>query len=119
MLESNVMDADNNSIGMNIKNARMEKGLSQEKLAEILDITNTHISYIETGTKAPSLDMLIKIANALDVSADDLLVGRLTHSSSSVGKELHTILQGCNRDEEKMLIRILKFMKELFIEFSI
>ena len=104
---------------MNIKNARAKKGLSQEQLAEILDITSTHISYLETGTKSPSIEMLVKLANALDVSADDLLVGVLDHSSSTVGKEIHAILQDCNRDEEKMLIRILKFMKGLFQEFRI
>ena len=117
--ERRIASEENISIGMNIKNARMKKGFSQEQLAEILDITNTHISYLETDTKYPSLDMLIKIANALDVSADDLLVGELTHTSSSVGQELHAILQDCNHDEKEMLIRLLKFMKELFREFSI
>ena len=117
--ERKATSAENISIGMNIKNARMKKGFSQEQLAEILDITNTHISYLETDTKSPSLDMLIKIANALDVSADDLLVGELTHTSSPVGKELHAILQDCNHDEREMLIQILKFMKELFRKFNI
>ncbi len=117
--ESKSTNAENISIGMNIKNARMKKGLSQEQLAETLDITNTHISYLETDTKYPSLDMLIKIANALDVSADDLLVGELTHTSSPVGRELHAILQDCNHDEREMLIQILKFIKKLFRKYNI
>ncbi len=109
----------NISIGESIQACRIKKGLSQEELAEMVEATHTHISYIETGTKNPSLNLLIKIANALDVSADDLLVGQLKHTSSPVGKEMQIIMQGCNRDEEKMLTRIAKFMKELFIEFNI
>ena len=82
-------------------------------------VSNIHISYLEAGTKAPSLELLILIANALDVSADDLLVDNLTHTSSAVGQELHVLLQNCNHDEKEMLIRILVFMKELFQEFNI
>lgn len=65
------------------------------------------------------MELLILIANALDISADDLLVDNLTHTSSPVGAELHALLKDCNRDEKEMLIRIIAFMKELFIEYSI
>ena len=74
---------------------------------------------METGTKVPSLELLINIANALDVSADDLLVDNLTHSSSVVGKELHAVLQDCHPAKKEMLIKTLKFMKELFTEYKV
>ena len=38
---------------------------------------------------------------------------------SLLGQELHAILQDCNHDEREMLIRLLKYMKELFREFNI
>ena len=113
------MAIDSASIGNQIKNYRNKKGISQEELGAAVFVTGKHLSYIETGAKAPSLELLILIANALDVSADDLLVDSLTHTSSPVGQELHAILQDCNHDEKEMLIRLLKFMKELFREFSI
>ena len=113
------MAINSTSIGKNIKFYRNRKGISQEELGNIVFVSSIHISYLETGSKIPSLELLILIANALDVSADDLLVDSLTHTSSPVGQELHAILQDCNHDEKEMLIRLLKFMKELFREFSI
>ncbi len=95
------------------------KGISQEELGAAVFVTGKHLSYLETGAKVPSLELLILIANALDVSADDLLVDNLTHTSSSVGKELHAILQDCNPYQKEMLIRTMKFLKELFQEFNI
>lgn len=106
-------------IGKRIKDYRNKAGLSQEELGAIVFVSSTYLSYIETGTKAPSLELLILIANALDVSADDLLIDNLTHTSSPVGRELHAFLQDCNRDEREMLMRLLKFTKELFSEFNI
>ena len=113
------MAIDSVSIGKNIKLYRNRKGISQEELGNIVFATSVHISYLETGTKTPSLELLILIANALDVSADDLLVDNLMHTSSPVGQELHAILQDCDNDEEEMLIRLVKFMKELLREFNI
>lgn len=106
-------------IGKRIKQYRTEKGISQEKLSEMININYRHISNIETGRRYPSLEIIIAFANAFEVTADDLLVDTLDHSSSAVGKELHVLLQNCNHDEKEMLIRILVFMKELFQEFSI
>lgn len=106
-------------VGKHIKEKRLDKKLSQVDLADIVRVNSEHISRIETGKKPVTLDLLVLIANALDVSADDLLVDSLTHTSSPVGQELHSILQDCNHDEKEMLIRLLKFMKELFREFNI
>lgn len=61
------------SIGINIKKYRIEKGLSQEKLAEMTDLSPNYISMIERAVKTPSLTTLINIANALDVTTDMIL----------------------------------------------
>ena len=106
-------------IGKRIKYYRTEQKISQEELSQIIRISVRHISNIETGAKAPSLEMLINIANALEVSADDLLTDNLKHSSSPVDTEIHDILLDCNHDEKEMLTRLLKFMKALFSEFGI
>ncbi|MBR3143066.1 MAG: helix-turn-helix transcriptional regulator [Clostridiales bacterium] len=113
------MPIDNKSIGRNIKHYRNVKGLSQEELANLVFVSSTHISYLETGTKFPSLELLLLIANALDVSADDLLAENLIHTSSNVGKELHTVLQNCSPKEKELIIRVVMFLKDLFSEFEI
>ena len=114
-----ILAIDYESIGKRIKHYRTEKRLSQEELAEVISTTHKHISNIETGVKGPSIEMLILIANALDVSADDLLTDNLKHSSSPVGTEIHDLLLDCNHDEKAILTRMLTFLKGLLSEFGI
>lgn len=60
-------------IGEKIQKYREAAGLSQERLAETVGLSSNFISYIERGVKQPSLENFIKIANAINVSADLLL----------------------------------------------
>ena len=69
-------------IGNRIKAARKAKGLSQSELSELIDRSVGYMSYIETGRKKPSLETLIQIANALDVTIDELLSDNLVASST-------------------------------------
>lgn len=57
----------------NIKRIRVEKNLSQEKLAEECDLHRTYISLIEREKRNVSIDTIERIAEALDVPAVNLL----------------------------------------------
>ena len=61
------MELDYRAIGKRIKIARIQANLKQEKLAEIINVSPTHLSNIETGTTHVSLQALVRIANALSV----------------------------------------------------
>lgn len=63
-------------IGLNIAYYRRMKSLTQEKLAELVDIDQTHMSKIERATIGVSLDLLFKIAEALEIEAYKLLIFR-------------------------------------------
>lgn len=64
-------------LGTRIKEYRLAAGLTQEKLAEIVDISSTYLSAVERNTKAPKLETLVRIANAIGASMDDLLQDEL------------------------------------------
>lgn len=64
-------------LAANLKRIRIERGLSQEKLAEIVDLHRTYISGIERGMRNVSLHNIEKIAEALDVGVVDLLTDDL------------------------------------------
>lgn len=65
-------------IGRRIRKYRRERGLSQEELAECVDISTTHMSHIETGSTKLSLPVLVGIAAALRCgSATCCAIGRL------------------------------------------
>ena len=113
------MAVDYENIGRRIKYFRNERHLSQEELGKAVSVNAQHISNIEGGRRYPSLEIIISIANALDISADDLLTDNLKHSSSPVGTEIHDLLLDCNHDEKVILTRTLTFLKGLLSEFGI
>ena len=62
-----------NIFGKNLKELRLEKGLSQDKLGKQLGFCNQTISFWESGSREPDLDTLVKIARFFNVSYEDLL----------------------------------------------
>ncbi|MBR1831475.1 MAG: helix-turn-helix transcriptional regulator [Ruminiclostridium sp.] len=61
------------SIGKYIREYRKKKNMSQETLAELIDVSVPYISMLENSQKYPALDTLISLANALDISPNHLL----------------------------------------------
>ena len=60
-------------LAQNIKTARKAKQLSQNKLAEMLDISREHLAKIETAKRGISLNLLFKLAEVLNIKEKDLL----------------------------------------------
>lgn len=57
----------------NLKLAREQKGLSQKDVAEKIGVAKSTYSLYESGNREPNVQIIKKIANVLDVSADELL----------------------------------------------
>jgi transcriptional regulator with XRE-family HTH domain len=55
-----------------LRNARKNKGLSQEKLAELANLDRTYISLLERGKRNPSLVCITYLCKALDISLSEL-----------------------------------------------
>lgn len=60
-------------LGDELKRARLERGLSQEKLAFEADLDRTYISQLENNHKSPTVDVLFRICRALEVKASELI----------------------------------------------
>ena len=65
-------------LGRRIREERQKLNLTQEKLAEAINVSTAYIGQIERGRRCPTLDTLICIANTLGVSIDYLLRESLT-----------------------------------------
>lgn len=113
------MAVNNKDLGARIKKKRTEKHMSQDALGKAVFVNNEHISRIESGKINLSVDLLVLIANALDVSADDLLQDSLLHPGSHANAEIIKLLLDCNHDEKAILTRTLMFLKALLTEFGI
>ncbi|MBQ3602418.1 MAG: helix-turn-helix transcriptional regulator [Clostridia bacterium] len=70
-------------IGQRIKNARNEKGYTQEQFSEILEISVEHLSRIETGSCRPSLQLIEKICNRLEASEEAIMFGNKDNKPSN------------------------------------
>ena len=79
---------DKSALGQKIRDARQKKGYTQYALAEIADIGNVYLGEIERGLKMPSLNIFIKLIEALDVSADYLLRDELTSGKEYIYDEI-------------------------------
>ena len=62
-----------NTFGKQLKTLRITKGLSQQKLGELLGFCNQTISFWESGSREPDLDTLVEIAHFFEVSIEELL----------------------------------------------
>jgi len=100
------MELDYKAIGKRIKIARIKADLTQERLAELIELSPTHLSNIETGTTRVSLNTIITIANVLSVTSDDLLCDNIVMAKAQFEKDIAVLLEDCDEYE----IRIIKDM---------
>nr|WP_228846972.1 helix-turn-helix transcriptional regulator [Clostridioides sp. ES-S-0173-01] len=110
MKESNELDF--KLIGQRIKIARIKKRLTQEAVANRVNITTQHMSNIETGNSSVSLPTLISIANVLYVTIDELLCDAILNSKIIFENELNEILKDCNEYETRFIVDIVKASKK-------
>lgn len=71
------------SVGKNIRQARLLRGLTQEALAEKLNKSINFVSLIERGASGISLPTLVDICNVLDISPDFIFNGLITTTNTS------------------------------------
>lgn len=103
---------DYKTIGLNIRDARIRKGWTQEQFAEKLGLSTSYIGLIERGYKLPKFETFIKIINQLDVSADVILfgvtnVGYTIRTSESLDK-----ISELPKSEQKRIFDILEILTQ-------
>lgn len=103
---------DNRAVGGRIRKAREERGLTQEQLGALTNLSPQHISVIERGIKNIQLENFVKIANALEVPADLLLQDVCICSSDSVLSDLFGEHSHLSSAGKKKLIRIAHILEE-------
>lgn len=106
---------DQKGIGKRIKIAREKKRLTQEQLAEMVNLSPMHVSVIERGVKLPKLETLILIANALDVSADTLLQDVVHNQTKLLSSEASELIGQLPRDAQRCVLAALRSYVETAI----
>ena len=96
-----------NKLGLRIKEIRKQRHLSQEKLAELVDISQNALSYIENGEHFFTAETLEKIIKALDIEPQELFNFNHFKNKEEQLKEINILL---NKNPEKIpeFYKILK-----------
>lgn len=106
------MALDYNIIGERIKQARMNKNLTQEKLAEKIDVSVAFLSRIERGSSHINLNRLNQICSILEVTEGDILNGSSSDSSFYLNKDFSNLLKSCPSEKISLIYNVAKVIAE-------
>ena len=112
ILEGTCGMIDYKTVGLRIRAVRLEKKLTQEKLAEAAGVGVTHISHIETGNSIPSLQVTVDIVNALGCSMDELLCMDVEQARSVRDNWLGELVADCSGEEVKLITDTVLALKD-------
>ena len=97
-------------IGQRIRNYRTQKGLSQEKLAELAGCHPTYIGQLERGEKNATLESVEKIASAMDISMSELFDKLGKSGGDNIAAKCYDLVASKNEAEQKQLYKMLQEM---------
>lgn len=106
------MELDYKKLGERIRAARVAQGMSQEQLAEAVDMTSQHISHTEVSSTKISLPALVKIANLLHTSVDKLLSDSLYDTKAHLLEEVELIFSDASPNEIYLMLQSASAIKQ-------
>lgn len=105
------MDLDYSEIGKRIARRRKELGLRQIQVCEMAEINDKYLSSIERAKSIPSLEVLMKIALALNTTPDEFLVGSVRHHEEE-WQDVAELLRGFNAKQLTLAKGLLSWLSE-------
>ncbi len=97
-------------IGERIKQKRREKGITQEMLAEKMDLSIAYLSRVERGEANINLKRLVQISELLDINVSELITGTTTGTEIYLDREMKNVLSGCTPEKQKLIYNIAKII---------
>lgn len=108
-------DLDFKTIGLKIKERRQLLDLTQEFVANELNVNPSHISNIEGGRSNPSLTVLVKIANIFKCSVDYFISGEYTFNldkdrEKTLDDKIMDKLKNCDADRKMIVLKMIDIL---------
>ena len=95
-------------MGKRIASRRKSLGLTQNQLAEILEISNNHLSSIENGKQSPSFEKFIKLCEALDTTPDHLVLGCI--HTKDIEQNIIDTIRLCDKETTELIYDCINFL---------
>ncbi|MGG1518756.1 helix-turn-helix transcriptional regulator [Paenibacillus oryzisoli] len=99
-----------NLLGDRLRTERLKLKLSQEQLAELSGISSTFMGHIERAERTPSLETVIKLANALGVTVDSLLQDSIKATSDTFINHFSHLVNGLDNSQKQMILDVVQAM---------
>lgn len=106
------MEIDYEALGKKVKEERKRQRLTQEQLAERISVSIKHIGSIERAESIPSIQVLVALANELDVTVDYLLCDSLSHGTSIYETQILSLIQNKPEKFVKHIINYIMMFKD-------
>lgn len=106
------MGLDYSVIGSRIKRCRLEKGYTQEQVAEKINISVAFLSRVECGSSHINLKRLNQICSILGVSEGYILNGSSKAPNLYLNDEFNTLLKDCPTEKIKLVYNVAKLIVE-------
>ena len=103
-------------VGKRIREVREGLQISQLKLAEMAGLSVSYISMVENGKRQAGLDSLVRMANGMGVTVDELLNGNQLYNPTEYQTDLDLLLSDCSSREKRMIFELARAMKEILRE---
>ena len=94
-------------VGKRIQAVRKARGLTQEQLSQMVDLSPNYLSNIETGLKTPKLDTFVEIMNALQCDANALLADATTTQESG---QISKALTELPASEQRRIMKVIQVL---------
>ena len=100
--------------GRRIKTVRQRSGLTQDQLAEKVELSPKYISGIERGVENPTMDILIRLAKVLGVEPYDLfLFGESEENEKALRKGMEKMLREADQKQLQLCFDVMRKVLEL------
>ncbi len=99
---------DYKEVGKRIRTERQKQNLTQEKLAEMANISDSFMGHIERGGRTLSIETLAKLANVLNLSIEYIVCGEFNYQPDMLPSEILDALNRMSNNQRKVFLNMMK-----------
>ena len=95
-----------------IRNERKNKRITQEELAEMLEVSPTHVKHIESGHRKPSIEILFELAKILNISLDEVVFPKNKTPHDATRGKIERLLDISDEASLRFILSVLEALRE-------
>ncbi len=117
-MEESSMNTNYELLGKSVRKYRLLADLTQEKLGELAGVSLSHINAIENANGIPSIEVVVSIAEVLNVTMDQLFYGSISNSSGYLMDEFNRLTEGYDVEQKRLVINMASAVWEQYNKYT-